>query len=53
MTKNTRLLYFSFVFNDLIVRENDRDSVRGGFQAGLAAAFTTLFSNKRPDTEIP
>jgi len=53
MTKNTSLLYFSFVFNDLIAIEDDRGSICGGFRSRLAAGFTALFSNTRPDTEIP
>jgi len=53
MTKNPSILCFSFVFNDLIVNENARNSVYGGFSTWRETGFTTLFSNKRPDTGVP
>jgi hypothetical protein len=53
MTKNPSFLCFSFVFNDLIANENARISIYGGPASRPAAGFTTLFSNKRPDTGIP
>jgi len=43
MTKNIRFLYFSFVFNDLFVREDACNSVRSGRRAGATVIFIIPF----------
>jgi len=51
MTKNTGLLYFSFVIKGLIVLDNACNSICSGRQTCIAVWFSTSFSNLRPDTE--
>jgi hypothetical protein len=57
MTKNTSLLYFSFVFKDLLAFENACNSFYSGRRHGATVMFTAPFfmgnSSLRPDMEYP
>ncbi|MCP4472707.1 MAG: hypothetical protein GY815_18860 [Gammaproteobacteria bacterium] len=53
MTKNTSLLYFSFVFKDLLACENACNSFYSGRRSDATVIFTTSLSSVRPDMECP